>query len=313
HNGEHHCLQQVEGQGGGIKCTKGGVISNNVICYNTAEMTPSSQYGIGGGVLVENGDAVRIINSLIYKNSAARYGGGLYIYGGADLYFSHLTMVGNSATEGSGIYASGQAQMSITNSIIRNEGANEIYSESTSPAVANSNVKGGWPGVSIIDADPLFVDESENDFHLLYDSPCLNTGSNGHTAGDTDFEGDPRIAYDMADMGADEFHPHLYYKGTSAPCSRVDIRVVGLPDTASVGIFVGSGVLDPPLPTAWGLFYLQSPYFLYKLPAIPSNGVLSFNVMIPVSIPAPSTLPLQAIIGEGEDALSNLCIMEIKE
>jgi len=42
--------------------------------------------------------------------------------------------------------------------------------------VTYSNIEGGYTGTGNIDADPLFVDASNYDFHLQEDSPCIDTG-----------------------------------------------------------------------------------------------------------------------------------------
>jgi len=42
--------------------------------------------------------------------------------------------------------------------------------------VTYSDVLGGYVGVSNIDADPLFVNVSEGDYHLSEGSPCIDAG-----------------------------------------------------------------------------------------------------------------------------------------
>ena len=47
------------------------------------------------------------------------------------------------------------------------------------------------------------------------------------------------------DMGADEFHCHLYWVGDAVPGVTVQGKLVGEPGTSQVGLWLGSGVLDP--------------------------------------------------------------------
>jgi hypothetical protein len=61
---------------------------------------------------------------------------------------------------------------------------------------------------------------------LTFPSPCKDTGDSTAVTERYDFEGDPRIAY-----------------------GNVDIKFVGLPGTAPVGLCIGTGVLDPPIPS----------------------------------------------------------------
>jgi len=50
------------------------------------------------------------------------------------------------------------------------------------------------------------VDPGNHDFHIPVDSPCLDKGSNNAPQlPDLDFDGEPRITYEYADMGADEY------------------------------------------------------------------------------------------------------------
>jgi len=68
--------------------------------------------------------------------------------------------------------------------------------------VTYSNIEGGFPGEGNIDADPLFVDIENGDYHLQRGSPCIDSGTN--TGLTEDFDGNDRPVGDY-DMGAFEF------------------------------------------------------------------------------------------------------------
>ncbi|MFT5430191.1 MAG: hypothetical protein ACI9OJ_000864, partial [Myxococcota bacterium] len=63
-------------------------------------------------------------------------------------------------------------------------------------AASYSLIEGGWPGTGNLDADPMFVDDQNGNYHLAPDSPCIDAG-------------DPASALDLdgstADMGAFQF------------------------------------------------------------------------------------------------------------
>jgi len=163
----------------------------------------------------------------------------------------------------------------------------------------------------MISADPLFADPADNDFHLLYSSPCKDTGNNSAPGvALTDFENDIRPAYGVVDMGADEFFTHLYTKGNSFPGGTVEIHFVGLPSTAPIGLFLSSGILNTPLASPYGQWHLDFPVFLFgPLGAIPSTGIHTFEGILPPTID-PTTFYMQAIIG---NELTNLCTLEVEE
>ena len=127
----------------------------------------------------------------------------------------------------------------------------EIYVHSGSPSVLYCDVEGGWAGVGNIDADPLFAEAAIQDYHILRTSPCRDTGWDG-AAGlpDEDFEGDPR-PFLTADMGADEFHYHLYHLGDLTPGGWMDLKFVGPPGNM-VGLCASVMGVFEPIPTAWG-------------------------------------------------------------
>jgi hypothetical protein len=163
----------------------------------------------------------------------------------------------------------------------------------------------------MIEGDPLFVEPEKEDFHLTADSPCIDSGINDRLdiAG-TDFEGDPRVAFNNIDMGADEFFSHLYYTGNAEPGHPVDLKIIGSPLLdGDVLLCIGSDVLDPFLISTYGAWYLRLPVFILGAGNIPKNGVISLRGRIPHMFPAPSSLPMQALIGM---ELSNLCVMEVE-
>jgi WD40 repeat protein len=114
----------------------------------------------------------------------------------------------------------------------------------------------------------------------------------------------------VAQNPVDAFETHLFYTNNAVPGSAVDIKLIGPNGASPVGLWAGSGVLDPPLPSMWGDWYLEFPLLgPVLLPPIPAGGVQVFSVHIPTSPSGPYDLPLQALIG---DELTNLCILGVK-
>ena len=215
-----------------------------------------------------------ISNNIICDNSA-NGGAGIGAQSiHSDPVITNNTLYGNVATAGGAIYCAFSSAPVITNTICWNNSPDEIYNTFGSPAVTYSDIKGGWTGTGNIDADPLFVNSAARDFHLTWDSPCRDAGDNTASGlPSVDFEGDPRIHDGTADMGADEFHPHLYHAGDVVPGGPVDIKIIG-PPAAPVTLALGSGIQDPPQPTPYGDLYLAFPLTQFKLGAVQANGVL---------------------------------------
>lgn len=134
------------GEGGGIfSINSNHSILNIVVCDNVVND------GFGGGFNFHNSTA-NIINSTISNNSSDN-GGGVYVMG------SNLNII-------------------VLNSIFWNNLPNEVY-QSYPPINVNifySDVQSGWTSVGNIDADPLFIDPQNGDYHLTENSPCIDAG-----------------------------------------------------------------------------------------------------------------------------------------
>jgi hypothetical protein len=171
--------------GGGIYCdgASSPIIMSNTITKN------SSDYG-GGIRCIEYSNPV-ITNNLIAWN----FGQG----GGISCDHSSPIIINNTITRNDfwGI-ESWQSLPVVINTIIWNNTGSAISGSAT---VTYSDVQGGWPGIGNIDADPMFVDPS-NDYHLQPGSPCIDAGTPIGAPPD-DIEGNPRDK--SPDMGAYEY------------------------------------------------------------------------------------------------------------
>jgi hypothetical protein len=95
----------------------------------------------------------------------------------------------------------------------------QVYWEVGTFTAGDSIIEGGCPAgvtcdpVSIIDADPLFVDAPNGDLRLLQGSTAIDTGNNAAVPAGitTDLAGNPRILNGTVDLGAYEGFVALIY------------------------------------------------------------------------------------------------------
>lgn len=167
----------AENTGGGVHITQASQVSlYNVFMFNNSS---SSE----GGVLRIDTDAigssVEVANSLITTNSATT-GGAVYL-GRGSLRLVNTTVSDNDASSGSGTGGVAQAggTLEVANSILwGNAPASFSTSVPTSASLSHSIIDGGCPsGVScssVLDTDPLFVDETS--YGLGEESPAVDFG-----------------------------------------------------------------------------------------------------------------------------------------
>ena len=199
--------------GGAVACGGGSrpLLANCIIKGNSAVL---------GGAIYSNAAAPTITNSLIVANVAS-LGGAI----GSALNSAavrNCTFTGNNASAGGAIYCYSSSSVSLENTILwqntaaagpqlflaNSARADVIYCDvhgGPSNAVVKDGCTLNWDAGSIAD-DPCFV-QSDGDYHLLENSPCIDTGSPLliPVPAETDIDGDPRIINKRVDIGADEF------------------------------------------------------------------------------------------------------------
>ena len=167
----------------------------------------------GGGMFNYYDSSPTVTNCTFSSNSSAGFGGGMSNYYDSSPTVTNCTFSSNSASDdGGGMYNINSSSPTVTNCILWGDTAgsdgNEIALFSSSTIDVNyCDVQGGQAGIyndggtinwgsGNIDADPLFVDPLNDDFHLQCSppSPCIDAG-------------DPDLAYNdpdgtRNDMGA---------------------------------------------------------------------------------------------------------------
>jgi hypothetical protein len=173
---------------------------------------------LGGGMYNEESSPT-LIDCTFSGNSGLYFAGGMLNVGSSSPTLTNCTFEGNSAfLDGGGMENLGSSSPTLTNCILWGNVPGQILSDSRSPVVTYSDVQGGYTGEGNIDADPLFLDAANGDYHLRPGSPCIDAGYNAApNLPAHDFEGDPRIVdgdgdgVAVVDMGVDEVFWHFVY------------------------------------------------------------------------------------------------------
>jgi len=192
------------GRGGGMCNTHAGtaVLINCTFSRNRA-------YWAGAGMYNFDTDAT-LINCCFTRNFVTLDGAGMYNeYSNARVI--NCTFSGNYVPPwggaGSALYNTSGSFSTLANCILWGDSRAEIWNVGgCTVVITHSDVQGGWVGEGNIDADPLFVDVLNDDYHVLPGSPCIDAGTNNPPGGlpETDLDGNPRIMGYAVDMGAYE-------------------------------------------------------------------------------------------------------------
>jgi formylglycine-generating enzyme required for sulfatase activity len=178
----------AEEYAGGVYCREGGTLNNCTISGNS---------GLdGGGVRCYKGGTLNNCN--VSGNSADR-GGGVYCYKGGTL--NNCTLADNSVV---GVWL--EYGGLVRNSILWDNSPNDIQNGSADRLHHTCAGNGVTHGVNgCITNDPEFVDAAAGNYRLSAASPSIDAGNNDYVVGDTDLDGNPRIADGTVDMGAYEY------------------------------------------------------------------------------------------------------------
>ncbi len=187
----------LNADGGGIS-EGSGIIRNCIIKENSSRN--------GGGIY----DFEGIIQNCIISMNTSYYGAGIYHHHDEPLIIEHSTIIGNSANSwGGGIYTHEHSDLpSIRNCIVWGNTAS-LYPQLYGSSQVSYSCIQDWDGSGTgnINEAPLFVDATNGDYHLLIDSPCIDSGDPLFIfdPNQLDIDGHFRVIGGRVDIGGDEF------------------------------------------------------------------------------------------------------------
>ena len=208
--------------GGGIYCgdNSNAVIINNEILYNFAMEN-------GGGITVSS-STPDITNNIISHNKYYWSGGGIGLIAASPI-ITNCTIADNFTEEpsnygGGGIRCSFGSNPTLINCILWNNTQDEVVflelGDPNSITISYTDIEGGYYSIVTngngtinwlegnIDTNPLFVDPSNEDYHLTEGSPCIDAGNPNALYNDPEDPNNPGYASYPAmgtiinDMGA---------------------------------------------------------------------------------------------------------------
>jgi hypothetical protein len=153
--------------GGGMSLS----FSNPTLTHVTITGNTAENYG--GGMRLSSSNP--ILTHVTITGNTAGEGGGMRLYN-SNPTLTYVTISDNDATYGGGMYVY-YSNPTLTNSILWNNSPESILLDSDEePIITYSDIEGGWEGEGNIDIDPLFTDSENDDYTLMENSPCIDTG-----------------------------------------------------------------------------------------------------------------------------------------
>jgi len=198
---------------------QGGALSNRESrpVIRKCTFSDNSASGDGGAIHNDSGDPA-VTTCLFSNNSTQGNGGAIYNYKSNPQLVSCTFSANSAQANGGAVSGHDGSNPKLANCILwDNSDANgtdesaQIY-VTDGTAVADYSCIQGWTGLlegtGTIDTSPKFTDASAGDYHLLPDSPCVNSGDPNFAAATdaTDLDGEPRVINGRLDIGADEYN-----------------------------------------------------------------------------------------------------------
>ncbi len=197
-------------QGGGAYLRTG---YGNITIQNSIFDNNTTEDGLGGGVYINNRDNgySNIINNTFFNNHANN-GGGIYLFlqgNPTTLNLYNNIFWQNHSDSGSDTYVRKDDNNGLLNIYNNDFSCSDFSATNPSSCIFITNTI-TYNHDNNISANPLFVNPYSGDFHIRFDSPCIDAGDNdAPEMPSTDFEGDHRIINGIVDIGADEFYQTL--------------------------------------------------------------------------------------------------------
>jgi hypothetical protein len=245
---------QTNCAGGAILQSFAGIlrIRNSVFIGNrsvSVNYHSTNDDGSGGAIYTYGRGTLVVESSLVAGNHADRDGGGVSDAIGGKLI--GVTLVGNTARRGGGVFATpktGVITTTIINSIVTDNFAGGGSGDNIKPnnpidvVISHSLVQGsngsgaGWNsalGVDLggnIDVVPGFQnvvpgDPAASNYRLQLGSPTIDAGDIAAVTYSYDLDGKPRVFNSVVDMGA--YESHLLCPAAGAPRLYVDATASG--------------------------------------------------------------------------------------
>ncbi len=220
--------------------------------------------GVAGGGMVNSSESNPTVTNCTFTANSAGGGGGMYNRSSSPTV-TNCTFSGNTAFGGGGMYNLFGSSPTVINCILWGDMPDEINNvdpDSDHPIVSFSDVQGGLPPGTIdgggnIDADPLFVDPDNDDYHISPTSPCIDAADNTAVPKGivVDLDGEDRFVDDpdtpdtgngdppIVDMGAYEFQAD---ETPPCPWDLDNNGSVGASDLVTLLFLWGSNPGGPP-------------------------------------------------------------------
>lgn len=269
----------------------------------------------GGALRVELSSQLEFEGNLVVHNRA-RLGAGMYVAFGAQVEASLSTFADNELSAPSGPLGGpailNEGQLVLTSSVLWGNGALEPLASFGPVLVAHSLVQGGFPGLGVLDEDPLLT----ADYALQAGSPCIESGDPSTIAFGADLDSTPRVldgdlsGSKRVDMGAFEYTPTvLELTGEAVPGTTLELALSGEPGMHGA-LFAGFASGEIPLGPLGSLLFSPSATVI----VLSGWKTLPFtsSVAIPQGFPAQSRVYLQALgvdFAAGAGAASKLHVL----
>jgi parallel beta-helix repeat protein len=162
------------------------------------------------GVYLVNNLSTSIKNNWIHNNgikhSTQYRSAGIYFLNQVSVPVVRNNTICDNYTYGIEVSQQG-ADPQIVSCIIWGNGTDDLYREGgTFNKVSYCCLQSLHIGSgNMVGRDPSFVNPAADDYHVTYDSPCVNAGKpNSTDPAETDIDGEPRVISEIVDIGADE-------------------------------------------------------------------------------------------------------------